>query len=63
LVAPQSARGCSAARTYIVEDVETVTMTVEQYDEAVNALAALIVRWARDRAHADRSTDCQADSG
>lgn len=32
----------------MVERVETVPMTAEQYEQAVNALATLIVKWTTD---------------
>ncbi|MEC3978725.1 hypothetical protein [Amycolatopsis sp. H20-H5] len=32
-------------RDCVVERVETVPMTAEQYEQAVNALATLIVEW------------------
>jgi hypothetical protein len=36
-------------RDYVVERIETVPMTAEQYDRAVSALATLIVEWATGR--------------
>lgn len=36
-------------RDYVIEQIETVPMTAEQYDRAVNALATLIVKWAQGR--------------
>jgi len=47
---PLPARRCSTARVFGIEAVETVTMTAEQYEQAVNALAALIVNWTQDQA-------------
>jgi hypothetical protein len=38
-----------AAAGFVVEGVETVAMTDEHYEQAVDALATLIVRWAADR--------------
>ena len=34
---------------YLIDRIETVSMTAEQYDRAVNALATLIVEWAHGR--------------
>ncbi|WP_242545459.1 hypothetical protein [Amycolatopsis sp. MtRt-6] len=36
-------------RDYVIEQIETVPMTAEQYDQAVNAFATLIVEWATSR--------------
>jgi hypothetical protein len=55
-------RRCSTARAYGIEAVETVTMTAEQYEEAVNALAALIVNWAQDQKQGHRPTGRHANS-
>ena len=38
-----------SAAGFVVEGVETVAMTDEHYEQAVDALATLIVRWAADR--------------
>jgi hypothetical protein len=40
-------------RDYVIEQIETAPMTAEQYDQAVNALAALIVEWASLRRRDD----------
>jgi hypothetical protein len=44
-----------------VERVETVVMTDEQYNQAVNALATLITRWATGHER-DSARPGQADS-
>lgn len=36
-------------RDYVVDQIETVPMTAEQYERAVSALATLIVEWATSR--------------
>jgi hypothetical protein len=40
-------------RDYVIDHIETVPMTAEQYDEAVNAWARLIVAWAAGRFEPD----------
>jgi hypothetical protein len=46
---------------FVVERVETVVMTDEQYNQAVNALATLITRWATGHER-DSARPGQADS-
>ncbi|RSM35573.1 hypothetical protein DMA12_43925 [Amycolatopsis balhimycina DSM 5908] len=36
-------------RDYAVDQIETVPMTAEQYEQAVSALANLIAEWATSR--------------
>jgi hypothetical protein len=40
---------CAVGGDYVVDQLETVPMTAEQYDRAVNALATLIVEWMTGR--------------
>ena len=48
-------------RDYLVERIETVPMTAEQYDQAVDALARLIVEWATSRRGRDNVTPDHSD--
>jgi hypothetical protein len=36
---------------FVVEQVDTVVMTDEQYEQAVNTVAALIIRWTTGHEH------------
>jgi hypothetical protein len=38
--------GTPCRRGYAIDQIETVPMTAEQYDQAINALTTLIVKWA-----------------
>jgi hypothetical protein len=38
-------------------------MTAEQYEEAVNVLAGLIVSWTRSRAFPETGSEATADQG
>jgi hypothetical protein len=49
-------------RDYVVDQIETVPMTTEQYEQAVSALATLIVEWATSR-HRDNSVTPGTESG
>jgi hypothetical protein len=42
-------RAKRARRDYVIEQIETVPMTAVQYDQAVSALATLIVKWTTSR--------------
>jgi hypothetical protein len=44
-----------------VDRIETVPMTAEQYDQAVNALATLIVEWMTALRDQDRTTSGHPD--
>jgi hypothetical protein len=46
---------------YVIEQIETVPMTAEQYDQAVNALARLIVEWTTSRRGCDNVTTDHSD--
>lgn len=48
-------------RDYMIEQVETVPMTAEQYDRAVNALATLIVGWTTSRRGRDSMAPDHSD--
>jgi hypothetical protein len=57
-----SSTGCRpVVAGFVVERVETVGMTDEQYEQAVNTLATLIVRWTTGHEH-DSACPGQADS-
>lgn len=48
-------------RDYVVDQIETVPMTAEQYEQAVSALATLIVEWATSRRGRDNVTPGHSD--
>jgi hypothetical protein len=56
-----SIRRRATTRAFSIESVETVAMTAEQYEDAVNALASLIVAWMRSRALAEPGSEAAAD--
>ena len=45
-----------------VDRIETVEMTAQQYEQAVNALATLIAQWMRTRHLPDNTTSGHPDS-
>jgi hypothetical protein len=45
----------------VVERAETVPMTAEQYERAVNALATLIVEWMTSPGQLDGTTSGHSD--
>lgn len=49
-------------RDYVVDQIETVPMTAEQYEQAVSALATLIVEWAASRRRDNSMTPGMASS-
>ena len=46
---------------YVIERIETVPMTAEQYEQAVNALATLIVEWTTGLRGASDMTSRHSD--
>ena len=44
-----NSRAKRGRQDYVIERIETVQIAAEQYDQAVNALATLIVEWAMSR--------------
>jgi hypothetical protein len=60
--APLLTRRRCTVGAYGVEAVEMVPMTAEQYEQAVSALATLIVNWAHDRKGAHCPTGRHANS-
>lgn len=49
-------------RNYVIERIETVAMTAEQYDQAVDALATLIVDWTTCLRAPDGATSGHSDA-
>jgi hypothetical protein len=48
-------------RDFVIERIETVPMTAEQYDQAVSALARLIVEWTTRRRGRENMTPDHSD--
>jgi hypothetical protein len=46
---------------YVIERIEAVPMTAEQYEQAVNALATLIVEWVASSRRPDGMTSGHSD--
>jgi hypothetical protein len=59
-VSDDSRTGCRR-QSAAVDRIETVPMTAEQYDQAVNALATLIVEWMTALRDQDRTTSGHPD--
>jgi hypothetical protein len=57
------ARAKHRRRDYVIEQIETVPMSVEQYEQAVNALATLIVGWATSLRGHDSMAPGHSDDG
>jgi hypothetical protein len=45
----------------VVEQIETVPMSADEYEQAVDALATLIVKWARNFRGQDSVTPGHSD--